>query len=67
MVVTPDIWKLMAGDKMPQIAVSAAPIGPGKIGQNQKYIFATPPRWYGFTDALGGSEAANIVKTFKAF
>jgi hypothetical protein len=64
MIITPDIWKLIEQEK---IAVSAAPIGPSKIGENQKYIFATPPRWYGFTDAIGIEEALNIVKTFKAF
>ena len=46
-------------------SVSAAPIGPAKIGENSKYFFATPPRWWGFTSDLGGEEAVNIVKTFK--
>jgi len=64
MVFTPDVWKLVQGDK---VAVSAAPIGPFKIGENAKYVFATPPRWYGFTDDQGWQEAVNIVKTFKAF
>jgi len=64
MVFTPDVWQLITEEK---IAVSAAPIGPEKIGQNQKYIFATPPRWYGFTDDLGMDEAVGIVKTFRAF
>jgi hypothetical protein len=64
MVIAPDVWKLISEEK---IAVSAAPIGPAKIGQNEKYIFATPPRWYGFTDAIGIEETLNIVKTFKAF
>jgi len=64
MVFTPDVWKLITEEK---IAVSAAPIGPSKIGQNQKFIFATPTRWYGFTDDLGMEETVGIVKTFKAF
>lgn len=64
MVITPDIWEFIEAG---QIAVSAAPIGPAKIGENKKYVFATPPRWYGFTDALGWQEAVEIVKTFKAF
>jgi hypothetical protein len=63
MVFTPDIWKLVVEEK---IAVSAAPIGPSKIGENEKYIFATSPRWYGFTDTGGVDEAIAIVKTFKA-
>ena len=64
MVFTHDIWNLVAEEK---IAVSAAPIGPAKIGENIKYVFATPPRWYGFTDAIGWQDAVEAVKTFKAF
>lgn len=66
MVFTPDVWKMVNGPDA-TVAVSAAPIGPEKIGENSKYIFATPPRWYGFTDAIGYQEAVQIVKTFKAF
>lgn len=66
MIVTSDVWKMMSGPN-PTVSVSAAPIGPEKIGENAKYVFATPPRWYGFTDAQGGQEAVDIVKTFKAF
>ena len=57
-------WKLISEEAL---AVSAAPIGPNKLGENQKYIFATPPRWLGFTDNLGQDEAGEIIKTFKAF
>ncbi len=64
MVFTPDQWQLILQERL---AVSAAPIGPAEVGQNTKYIFATPPRWYGFTDAIGFQEAVQIVKTFKAF
>jgi hypothetical protein len=64
MVFTPDVWQLISEEK---IAVSAAPIPPAEIGRNEKYVFATPPRWYGFTDDLGWQEAVEIVKTFKAF
>ena len=64
MVFTHDIWNLVDADK---ISVSAAPIGPAKIGENAKYVFATPPRWYGFTDDMGWGEAVEIIKTFKAF
>ena len=64
MVFTPSQWALVEQEKL---AVSAAPIGPAKVGENTKYIFATPPRWYGFTDATGTEEAVSIVKTFKAF
>jgi hypothetical protein len=62
MVFSPDVWKLVAEEK---VAVSAAPIPPQKIGESSKYVFATPPRWYGFTDAKGSEEAVEIVKTFK--
>lgn len=48
-------------------AVNAAPVGPSEIGKNSKYVFATPPRWYGFTDAIGWQEAVDAVKTFKSF
>lgn len=66
MVFSHDVWTLVDGPNA-TVAVSAAPIGPEKIGENSKYIFATPPRWYGFTDAVGFQEAVDIVKTFKAF
>ncbi len=64
MVFTPDVWKLVEEEK---VSVSAAPISPAKIGESAKYVFATPPRWYGFTDAIGWEEAIEIVKTFKTF
>lgn len=64
MVFTPDVWQLVEQEK---VSVSAAPIPPEKIGENSKYVFATPPRWYGFTDAIGWEEAIQIVKTFKVF
>ena len=66
MVFTPDVWQMVSGNN-PTVAISAAPIGPEEVGQNSKYVFATPPRWYGFTGAVGFQEAVNIVKTFKAF
>lgn len=66
MVFTPDVWNMVSGPQA-TVAVSAAPIGPEKIGENKKYIFATPPRWYGFTDAIGWEEAVEIVKTFKPY
>ncbi|MES2059997.1 MAG: hypothetical protein V4438_03125 [Patescibacteria group bacterium] len=64
MVFTHEVWNLVVQEK---VAVSAAPIGPAKIGENSKYVFATPPRWYGFTDAKGFEEAVNIVKTFRVY
>jgi len=64
LIFTPEQWKLAENE---ELAVSAAPIGPSKLGENKNYVFALPPRWIGFTDALGQDEAAEIVKTFKAF
>ncbi len=53
MIFTPVQWKQVEDVDM---AVSAAPIGPSKLGQNSKYFFALPPRWIGFTDTLGQDE-----------
>lgn len=50
MVFTPDEWQQVTAVTM---AVSAAPIGPEELGHNSHYVFALPPRWIGFTDALG--------------
>ena len=64
MVFTNEEWKLVEARNL---NVSAAPIGPRKLDQNQNYVFALPPRWVGFTDNLGQNEATGIIKTFKAF
>lgn len=64
MIFTDEAWKLVQNE---EISLGAAPIGPSEIGRNGKYIFATPARWVGFTDAKGQDEAVEIVKTFKAF
>jgi len=64
MVISEPAWLLIQQEL---VAVSAAPIGPSKIGQNAKYVFANPPRWFGFTDVIGWQEAIDAVKTFKAF
>lgn len=64
MIFNHEIWELIMQEK---VSVSAAPIPPEKIGENERYVFATPPRWYGFTDAIGWEEAVDIIKTFKAF
>jgi hypothetical protein len=50
MVFTPAQWKQVDDVEM---SVSAAPIGPSKLGQTSRYVFALPPRWIGFTDAAG--------------
>jgi hypothetical protein len=53
MIFTPAQWQQVEDV---DIAVSAAPIGPSKLGQNSRYVFALPPRWIGFTDTLGQDE-----------
>ena len=53
MVFTPAEWQQVEAVTM---SVSAAPIGPEELGQNTKYVFALPPRWVGFDDALGQDE-----------
>ena len=53
MIFTPAQWKQVEDVDM---AVSAAPIGPSKLGQNSQHVFALPPRWIGFTDTLGQDE-----------
>ncbi len=64
MVFTKQQWDMVIAEKL---AVSAAPIPPSKLGENQNYVFALPPRWVGFTDAEGQQEAQQITQTFKAF
>jgi len=61
MVFTKEEWTLIEEENL---GVSAAPIGPSKLGENQKYVFALPPRWVGFTDDLGQDEAEQIAETF---
>lgn len=58
MIFTPSQWKLVAADNL---AVSAAPIGPAKLGQNKSYAFALPPRWIGFTDDQGQDELETLM------
>jgi hypothetical protein len=64
MVFTKNEWSLIEENNL---NVSAAPIGPSKLGENQEYIFASPPRWIGFTNHLGQDEAREIIETFEAF
>jgi hypothetical protein len=64
MVFTHEEWALVEQE---HLAVSAAPIGPGKLGENAQFVFALPPRWIGFLDTLGQDEAAKVPETFRAF
>jgi hypothetical protein len=60
MVFTPAQWKQVDSVEM---SVSAAPIGPSKLGQTSRYIFALPPRWIGFTDAAGMQDVQSWMQT----
>ncbi|MGA8489446.1 MAG: hypothetical protein WB711_03430 [Terriglobales bacterium] len=42
MVFTISQWNALLKDKF---VVSAAPIGPGELGRNRRYVFALPPRF----------------------
>jgi hypothetical protein len=53
MAFTPAEWQHVEAVTM---SVSAAPIGPSELGHNSRYVFALPPRWIGFDDALGQDE-----------
>lgn len=58
MIFTIDQWDLIQQEK---ISVSAAPIGPSKLGENSKYIFTLPAR-YNFAYETGWEEVDNIIK-----
>jgi hypothetical protein len=59
MIFTYPQWDLIdKGD----LAVSAAPFGPGEIGRNSRYVFALPPR-YNFADAIGVDEVIAIMRS----
>jgi hypothetical protein len=51
MIFTHAQWNSLRQDKF---FISAAPIGPSDMGQNRKYMFATPPRM--INDSLFGCE-----------
>ena len=44
----------------------SAPIGPSELGRNRKYVFALPPRFAGFDDAVDTDEVLEFLKR-KAF
>ncbi len=58
MIFTLAQWKLAEADNL---TVSAAPIGPAKLGSNKNYVFALPPRSIGFTDAMGQDEVQTLI------
>jgi hypothetical protein len=65
MVFTIAQWKKISDEKL---SVGAAPIGPGELGRNTKYVFATPARYY-FAELTGFEEVIDFMakKPFKAF
>lgn len=62
MIFNKEQWQLVQSGS---ISLGAAPIGPSKLGENDRYVFALPARWIGFTDDLGQEEAEEVAKTFK--
>jgi hypothetical protein len=57
MVFTIARWNALEKDKF---SVSAAPIGPGELGRNRKYVFALPPR-FDWAFPTGYEEVEQIV------
>jgi beta-lactamase regulating signal transducer with metallopeptidase domain len=58
MIFTVEQWDIVLKE---EIAVSAAPIGPSKIGSNSKYVFAIPAR-YNFAYPTGYEEVEKILE-----
>jgi hypothetical protein len=58
MVFTLDQWKALQQD---EFHIGAAPIGPGKIGQNSGCVFAIPAR-YNYAFPIGYEEVEKILK-----
>jgi hypothetical protein len=65
LVFTPAQWRAIENE---EFNVSAAPIGPSELGRNSKYVFALPPRFAGFDDAVGTAEVLELLqqKPFEA-
>jgi hypothetical protein len=65
LVFTPAQWGAVDSG---ELNVSAAPIRPSELGRNQKYVFAIPPRFAGFDDAIGTHEGLQLFqqKPFQA-
>lgn len=59
MVHTKDQWEAIESE---ELAVSAAPIGPRKIGENSQYVFAIPAR-YNFGFLTGFEEVEEILNS----
>lgn len=61
MIFTRDQWRAVSDTNLDSaLIVSAAPIPPGEIGRNEKYVFALPPR-FSFDNLEGVEEVLKIV------
>jgi hypothetical protein len=58
LVFTPEQWRAIENG---EFNVSAAPIGPSELGRTEKYVFALPPRFAGFDDAIGVDEVLQLL------
>lgn len=59
MVFTKRQWELVEEGKL---VVSAAPVSPGELGRNTKYVFALPPRY--INDSIDGwDEVEKIIQS----
>lgn len=65
MVFTISQWNDLQNDKF---HIGAAPIGPGELGRNDKYVFALPAR-YNYAYPTGWEEVQSIIdsKPFHTF
>jgi hypothetical protein len=59
LVFTPAQWRAIANG---EFNVSAAPIGPSELGRDGKHVFALPPRFARFDDAVGTDEVLQLLK-----
>lgn len=57
MVFTHAQWRLVQKE---QLIVSAAPVGPGEVARNSKYVFSNPPR-YNLGDLAGSKEVFELM------
>ena len=58
MIFTLDQWSLLEKE---EYHIGAAPVRPSILGQNNKYVFALPPR-YNYTFPEGYEEVENILE-----
>lgn len=65
MIFTMDEWNAVASETL---LVGAAPIGPSKLGENARYVFALPARYnYAFGDGWQEVEMIMQSKPLRAF